>query len=108
MFPRAPAAVPTAATPGRSGPAVRSRRRPTAGTPRPVDPASDHERLLYGALLDDVRLLHRRGFGVHREPGLAPNVGKARRRRFRVGNRLVSATRLRSLAARERRLLERP
>jgi len=50
---------------------------------------------LYRRLLEDVRLLRRRGFGVHAEG-----------RKFRVGNRLVWARELSAMAARERRLME--
>ena len=56
------------------------------------------EKALYGALLDDVAFLRRRGFAVHAEL-------KGSRRRYRVGNRLLGAAELRSVAARERRLL---
>jgi hypothetical protein len=92
----APAAVcPSIASSGRSGPAAGSGRRPNRETPRlRLDPASENERALYGKLLDEVRFLRQRGFGVHREG-----------RKFRVGNSLVSARRLKIMAARERRLL---
>jgi hypothetical protein len=56
---------------------------------------SENEKLLYGRLLPDVRLLRQRGFGVHMEGD-----------RYRVGNRLMGARRLQSIAARERRLME--
>ncbi len=105
---------------GRSGPAAfPSRRRPTfvffarkprtagspakpLGPPPPAGPRSRHwagapstnEKARYGDLLPDVMLLRRRGFGVHREGCL-----------FRVGNRLMDATALQAVAARERRLL---
>lgn len=49
---------------------------------------------LYGALLAEVRLLRRRGFGVHIEGN-----------RFRVGNRLMGPGELKEVAARERRLM---
>lgn len=55
---------------------------------------NQREAELYGALLGDVRLLRRRGFGVHIEGN-----------RFRVGNRLMGARELRLVAARERRLM---
>jgi len=98
------AAHPSAATASGSGPAVRPFcRRPTSGPPSPslrrrrVEPASDNEKLLYGALLPEVVFLRRRGFGVHCEREL-----------FRVGNRLLDAEGLLAVAARERRLVERP
>ncbi len=56
------------------------------------------EKALYGALLDDVEFLRRRGFAVHAEL-------KGSRRCYRVGNRLLGASDLRSVAARERRML---
>lgn len=56
------------------------------------------EKALYGALLDDVDFLRRRGFAVHAEL-------KGSRRCYRVGNRLLGAAELRAVAARERRLL---
>ena len=56
--------------------------------------ASANEVALYGAQLHDVRFLRQRGFGVHREGPL-----------FRVGNRLVSRSRLVEVARRERSLL---
>lgn len=55
---------------------------------------AERDRALYGDLLDDVTLLRRRGFAVHREEG-----------RFRVGNKLTAARTLRAVAARERRLM---
>ena len=98
------AAHPSAATASGSGPAVRPFcRRPTSGPPstalprRWAEPASDNEKQLYGALLAEVVFLRRRGFGVHREGEL-----------FRVGNRLLDADGLLAIAARERRLIERP
>lgn len=109
--PPALAARPSAAATGRGGPAARmSGRRPEPGAvscparrvasppdPPPVrrwlDPTSDNERWLYGALLDDVRFLRRRGFAVHRTA-----------RGIRLGNRLVTPRGLQSIAARERRL----
>lgn len=54
---------------------------------------------LYGALLDDVNFRRRRGFPVHSEL-------KGGLRFYRVGNRLLAATGLRAVAARERRLLQ--
>lgn len=65
------------------------RSRHWAGAP------SANEKALYGELFDDVVLLRRRGFGVHREGEL-----------FRVGNRLMEEPELRAIAARERRLLQ--
>ena len=59
------------------------------------------ETALYGALLADVRLLRRRGFGVHVELVRG-------RKAYRVGNRLLDATALSATAARERRLLGAP
>lgn len=56
------------------------------------------EKLLYGRLLADVRLLRQRGFAVHVEL-------KGGARRYRVGNRLVGARALSAMAARERRLM---
>ena len=56
------------------------------------------EKALYGALLDDVDFLRRRGFTVHA-------VLKGSRRCYRVGSRLLGAAELRAVAARERRLL---
>jgi hypothetical protein len=53
------------------------------------------EAALYGPLLEDVKLLRRRGFGVHIEC-----------RGYRVGNRLMDAGQLAATAARERRLRE--
>ena len=50
---------------------------------------------VYRGLAEDVRLLRRRGFGVHAEG-----------RKFRVGNRLMGARELSATAARERRLME--
>lgn len=50
---------------------------------------------LYGPLLADVTFLRRRGFVLYAE-------GK----RLRLDNRLVSRTRLRDIAARERRLIK--
>lgn len=102
------AARPQAATAGGSGPAAHpfSRRptsrpssHPTVAPPprRWSDPVSDSERVLYGALMPDVTFLRRRGFGVHREEN-----------GFRVGNRLVDADALKAIAARERRLIEKP
>ena len=58
--------------------------------------ASANETALYGAQLQDVRFLGRRGYGVHMEGPL-----------FRVGNRLMSRRRLVALAERERSLLGR-
>jgi hypothetical protein len=63
-------------------------RRPTPSI------GCENERLLYGALLPDVRFLRQRGFGVHREGD-----------RYRVGNRLMEAGQLKRIAARERRLV---
>jgi hypothetical protein len=104
------AALPSAGTTDGGAPALRPfRRRPLSGPsstplPRPTplpgrwaDPASDNEKLLYGALLPEVVFLRRRGFGVHCEG-----------ERFRVGSRLLDAGGLLAVAARERRLLERP
>jgi len=96
MTSKAPAVAPPSVAPASgSGPAVRPFcRRPT---PRPsptrCDSHSDNERALYGALLPDIVLLRRRGFGVHCEGAL-----------FRVGNRLLDAEAVRAVAARERRL----
>ena len=103
-----PSAASSAATADGSGPAVRSFcRRPTSRPsptlnistrPRPIRwgaGPSVNEHRLYGALIDDVTLLRRRGFGVHCE-------GK----QFRVGNRLVDGEGLAAIAARERRLIE--
>ncbi len=100
------AAHPSVATASGSGPVVRPFcRRPTSWPrpdvsisirPRPTRWAagpSDNEKRLYGALMEDVTLLRRRGFGVHCEGNL-----------FRVGNRLVDAEDLVAIAARERRL----
>jgi hypothetical protein len=58
------------------------------------------ERTLYGARFDDAVFLRRRGFAVHIESTTAAG------RRFRLGNRSVSGTELRAVAARERRLLK--
>ena len=60
---------------------------------------AERERAIYGALLDDVLFLRRRGFGVHAE--LAGS-----RRLYRVGNRLLGPAGLREVADRERRLLQ--
>lgn len=60
---------------------------------------AEREAQLYGARLDDMTLLRRRGFVVHIE-------GSGASRRFRVDNRLLSGTELRAVAARERRLLK--
>ncbi len=54
---------------------------------------AERETALYGRILPDVTFLRRRGFVVYIE-------GK----RFRMGNRLVSRSRLCDIAARERRL----
>lgn len=51
------------------------------------------ERRLYGALLDDVQWLRRRGYGVNKERG-----------GYRVGNKVMDADGLRAVANRERRL----
>ena len=59
----------------------------------------DRERALYGRHFDDAIFLRKRGFGVHVE---TTTLG----RRFRLGNRLVSATGLKAVVARERRLLK--
>ena len=59
---------------------------------------AQREKALYGTLLDDVDFLRRRGFAVHAEL-------KGSRRCYRVGNRLLDASELRAVAARERRLL---
>lgn len=59
------------------------------------------EAALYGALLGDVNFLRRRGFSIHSEL-------QAGRRFYWVGNRLLGATALRAVAARERRLLQTP
>ena len=61
--------------------------------------ASEREAALYGSRRDDMLLLRQRGYGVHVET--AQN-----KRRFRVGNRLISGTELSAIAARERRLLK--
>ena len=58
---------------------------------------AEREAALYGRLLPDVTFLRRRGFVVFID-------GK----RFRLGNRLVSRTRLLDIAARERRLSKPP
>jgi hypothetical protein len=57
------------------------------------------EARLYGPRFDDALFLRRRGFSVHVEPTKG-------RRRFRLGNRLVSGVELSRIARRERRLLE--
>lgn len=107
MFKETPAAAaPSVATASGSGPAARPfSRRPTSrpsfqipvapASRRWSDPVSDIERTLYGALMEDVTFLRKRGFGIHRE-----KTG------FRVGNRLVDADGLEAIAARERRLIE--
>jgi hypothetical protein len=59
----------------------------------------DRERALYGRHFDDAIFLRKRGFGVFVE---TTTLG----RRFRLGNRLVTATELRAVVARERRLLK--
>jgi hypothetical protein len=66
-----------------------------AAAARAADAA--HQVELYGdaATVDDVRLLRRQGFVVHREG-----------QRCRVGNTLCSLADLRAKAARERRLME--
>jgi hypothetical protein len=60
---------------------------------------AEREAALYGRHLADVIFLRQRGFGIHSETTSAG-------RRFRLGNRLVSGTELRAVAARERRLLK--
>jgi hypothetical protein len=60
---------------------------------------AEREAQLYGARLDDMILLRRRGFAVHIE-------GSGAARRFRVDNKLLSGTELRAVASRERRLLK--
>ena len=62
---------------------------------------AQRETTLYGALLDDVNFLRRRGFPIHSEL-------QAGRRLYRVGTRLLGAAELRAVAARERRLLQTP
>ena len=62
------------------------------------------ERTLYGPRFDDAVFLRRRGFAVHIESATA--TATATGRRFRLGNRSVSGTELRAVAARERRLLK--
>ena len=57
--------------------------------------AAEREAALHGPLLADVTFLRRRGFVVYAE-------GK----RLRIGNRLVSRSRPRDIAARERRLIK--
>lgn len=59
---------------------------------------AQREARLYGALLEDVNFLRRRGFPIHSE--LAGG-----RRLYRVGNCLMDATGLRCVACRERRML---
>ena len=56
---------------------------------------AERDAKLYGAALDDVNLLRRRGFAVTREGQYV-----------RVGNDLITLAELRGKAARERRLLE--
>ena len=56
------------------------------------------EAALYGSRFDDAVFLRRRGFSVHVEDTRG-------RRRFRLGNRLVSGPELSRVARRERRLL---
>ena len=60
---------------------------------------ADREAALYGPLLEDAAFLRTRGFAVHIEK---TSLG----RRFRFGNRLISGTALKAIAARERRLLK--
>jgi hypothetical protein len=60
---------------------------------------AEREAQLYGARLDDMIVLRKRGFIVHIE-------GSGAQRRFRVDNRLLSGTELRAVAARERRLIK--
>lgn len=71
---------------------LRNTIRRTAELRREV---AERESALYGRLLPDVTFLRRRGFAVHIEG-----------RRLRVGNRLVARSRLRAIAARERRLIK--
>ena len=59
----------------------------------------EREAALYGPRFADTIFLRKRGFAVHVEN---TSVG----RRFRLGNRQVSGTALRAVAARERRLLK--
>ena len=59
---------------------------------------AEREAQLYGARLDDMIVLRKRGYCVHIE-------GSGAKRRFRVDNRLLSGTELRAMAARERRLI---
>jgi len=75
---------------------IASEMRHTARLRREV---AQRETALYGALLDDVNFLRRRGFPIHSEL-------KGGRRLYRVGNRLLDPAELRAVAARERRLLE--
>lgn len=56
-----------------------------------------NERLRYGSLLDDVRLLRQRGFAVNCENA-----------QYRVGNSLLDAAALQAKADRERRLAASP
>jgi len=51
------------------------------------------DRRIYGALLDDVQWLRRRGWVINKERG-----------GFRVGNKVIDAEALRNVADRERRL----
>jgi hypothetical protein len=60
---------------------------------------AEREAQLYGARLDDMIVLRKRGFSVHIE-------GSGAQRRFRVDNRLLTSAELRAVAARERRLLK--
>ena len=60
---------------------------------------AEREAALYGPRLGDARFLRTRGFAIHIETS---PVG----RRFRFGNRLISGTELRAIAARERRLFK--
>ena len=88
MNKRFPAAIPARKAAGEGRRFVLFGLRPAAA------PDGENEWLLYGPLLPDVRFLRRRGFGVHMEGD-----------RYRVGNRLMTAGRLRGVAARERRLV---
>ena len=59
----------------------------------------EREAALYGPHFGDAIFLRKRGFAVHVEN---TSLG----RRFRLGNRRVSGTALKAVAARERRLLK--
>lgn len=56
-------------------------------------PAVETDTMIYGGIVEDVKFLRRRGFGIHKETG-----------GYRVGNSLVTAHDIVAKAERERRL----